>query len=107
MVRCGVLDGHDPPSPRSPLLVICPRCNEKDAECESCGGTGRFRVTDDPRRAVPGMAYQVSHLAELYLDKGLPLVAGGMLDQPAWFVDAASFCVSDRERILGDRYGKA
>lgn len=105
MVRCGVLDGHEPPSPRAPLRVVCTQCNEKDERCPACGGTGRFTVTEDPRRSVPTLAYRVSHMAEMYLDNGLPAVAGGMLDQSAWFADAAAFCVSDRERILGDRYG--
>lgn len=106
MVRCGCMDGHEPPTPQTPLLIVCPRCNEKDDACPSCGGRGRLRIEQDPRKSLPHAAFRVAHLAELYHDKGLPMVAGGALDQSAWFVDASTLCVSDRDRILNDRYGK-
>ena len=33
--------------------------------------------------------------ADLY-EKGLPPIAGGVLDQAAWFIDAASFIWSEQ-----------
>lgn len=101
-----MIDANDPPTPHSPLLPACPICNNKDASCKSCGGRGTFRVEQHPSEFVPALAFRVASFADLYLDHGLPVVSGGALDQSNWFVEAASFCVADRERNIADRYGK-
>lgn len=41
---------------------------------------------------------QVIEMAEMYLDHGLPLVAGGQIDQPKAFMDITRFIA--RERIF-------
>ena len=107
MIRCGFMDGQDPPSPQSPILVACPVCNRKDPQCPACGGRGEFRVEQDPRARLPRLASRVAQLADLYLDHGLPPVTGGSLSQSNWFVDAAAFCVADRERMIADRYARS
>jgi len=63
-------------------------------------------VEQHPCNIVPAAFFRVAAFADAYLDKGLPMVAGGMLDQSNWFAEAATFCVSDRERMIQDKYGK-
>jgi hypothetical protein len=43
----------------------------------------------------------------MYIEHGIPLVPGGIMDQSNWFNAAASFCASDRERNLAEHYGTA
>lgn len=107
MIRCGMVDFTKPITPSQPILPVCPRCNEKDAACPSCGGRGRFRVEQDPRQTVPASAFRIAAMADLYFDHGLPPIGGGQMDQSNWFLDAAMFCVSDRERMIAQRYGQA
>lgn len=56
--------------------------------CEACGGSGWVVIEACPREAVPGEIWETVHMAELYLDRGLPPVAGGQLDQARGFVRA-------------------
>ena len=71
-------------------------------ECVSCGGngcnecdnTGRFRITDCPLKDVTAEVRQLIRLAELF-EKGLPPVAGGVLDQGQNFIEAAEFVFSE------------
>lgn len=107
MVRCGALDGHPDPTPQSPILLVCPRCDRKQSDCPSCGGRGTFRVEQHPRQLVPPWVWRVCQLADMYLDHGVPPVGGGSLEQSNWFSEAAMFCIGDRDRILAERYGKA
>lgn len=90
--------------PTEPTLAVCPRCGRKDDDCPSCGGRGTYVID---KNAVPSIAYRVAQLAEMYLDHGIPPVSGGSLEQSNWFVEAANFVVSDRERMIAERYGKA
>lgn len=106
MVRCGSLDGQDDPTPQSPVLAICPRCDAKDKRCPYCSGRGTFRIERHPAQLVPAWVWSLCALADLYIEKGLPPIAGGSLDQSSWFVNAAMFIAHDRERILAERYGK-
>lgn len=43
-------------------------------------------------------AHEVLQLAEMY-EKGLPPIAGGVLDQSQWFVSAARFCWGQKSEI--------
>ena len=106
MVRCGEFDENDPPTPESATMAACPMCEQKDAQCKSCGGRGVFRIEQHPREFVPDLAYRVAQIADLYGDHGLPPVAGGSLDQSNWFITAAALCIADHKRIVAERHGK-
>ena len=105
MVRCGQFDPNDPPTPASAAMAACPICEQKDAKCKACGGAGTFRIESDPATLVPSLAYRVAQFAELYIENGLPLISGGVIDQSSWFASAAAFCVADRKRIIAEQYG--
>ena len=72
----------------------CVSCGGKG--CKECKGTGRFRITDCPLKYVTTDVQQLIRMAELF-EKGLPPVAGGVLDQGQNFVEAAEFVFSEQE----------
>jgi len=102
-IRCGVVDVNDPPTPQSPIKMACPKCGGRDAACEQCGDDGRVSITSID---VPAWCFRVASMSDMYIDHGVPAVAGGQLDQSNWFYVAAMFCHASRERILADRYGQ-
>lgn len=67
--------------------MACPKCEE--AGCGDCGQAGFFSLTDCPKKLVDWELVQAIRYAELF-GKGLPPVAGGSLDQSAWFVSLYS-----------------
>ena len=107
MVRCGLFDMNDPPTPHEPMLAACVACDNRDSQCRTCGGRGTFRVEADPRGSIPSVSFKVCQFADMYIEHGIPLVPGGIMDQSNWFNAAASFCASDRERNLAEHYGTA
>ena len=58
--------------------------------CDKCGRSGRIRIEDCPLKLITEDVWEIISLAELF-EKGLPPVAGGVLDQAKCFVDAARF----------------
>ena len=89
------------------MFIVCPSCDRKRDDCPRCGGRGTLRIESDPTDTIPLWCYRVAEMADHYSEHGLPPVAGGMLDQSSWFADASSLCISDRERNIAERYGKA
>lgn len=75
--------------------MACPDCAEKG--CDACAGRGYLTLTSCPSQQT-GDAFTVMEAAGLY-EKGLPLVAGGQLDQPNWFLHACRFLWSDQARL--------
>jgi hypothetical protein len=47
----------------------------------------------------------VARLADLF-EKGMPPIAGGALDQSAWFLDAVSFLRSDEANLRAKSDGE-
>lgn len=84
------------PSPEKTVEVDCPQCD--GAGCRACGDVGFYELTSCARRKVPRGIWPVLKFAEL-MDKGLPPVAGGVLDQDAWFVAAYGFVLSEKSRL--------
>ena len=72
----------------TPLVMVCPICN--GSGCQECNGQGRFEIPACPLDYVTEDVWDVIRLAELF-EKGLPPVAGGVLDQAVVFVEAANF----------------
>lgn len=71
------------------------------AGCATCGGEGTIRLTSCPLETVPAEAFETVDLAGL-LEKGLPPVAGGMLDQAKVFLDAARFVWNEEARAKAE-----
>jgi hypothetical protein len=69
-------------------MATCPACGGRG--CEDCGLTGTFEVTCCPLEWVDGQIFEMIEMVEFY-EKGIPPVAGGLLDQMAYFVKFASF----------------
>ena len=55
--------------------------------CRDCGDTGCFDLTTCPLEYVGGSLLEVLDFVELF-ERGLPPVAGGVLDQSRWFIEA-------------------
>lgn len=72
----------------TPAEVACPSCHE--AGCERCTGLGYFSLTTCPVQFVDDDCSELIRLAVLF-EMGLPPVAGGVLDQSHWFVEACAF----------------
>lgn len=89
----------DEPTPDCPIDLECPSCGEKG--CEECDEKGRLTVTSCPLRAVPLHLFRSLDLAQIYR-RGLPPIAGGALDQSAWFVDLCQFAWSEAARIRAE-----
>lgn len=71
------------PTAEAPLEIACPGCEETG--CEDCGGLGTFVLTDCPKRFLDVELVQAVKFAEMFAN-GVPLVAGGVFDQSAWFM---------------------
>ncbi|MEM9414819.1 MAG: hypothetical protein AAGA29_04990 [Planctomycetota bacterium] len=80
-------------SEREPLRVKCPGCNAKG--CGYCGDRGDFAVTKPIPEVVPARLFRLIEMVEMFEHGAMP-VAGGSLDQSAWFVTAATFISSER-----------
>lgn len=70
----------------------CPVCS--GGGCSACEGSGRFSVTECPRKLVPHEAWEMIEAADM-TRRGLPPVAGGSLDQTQTFLDACRFIWAD------------
>jgi len=77
----------------------CPACGGRrtvtgddgqEQECEACGGRGEYEVGVPIEQYVDRETWKLLTYARLY-EKGLPPVAGGALDQTAWFIEACTF----------------
>ena len=66
-----------------PIEIMCPACDEKG--CDHCDN-GYVTIIGCPEQYCREMV-PVIDLIDLY-NKGLPPVAGGSLDQAAWFISA-------------------
>lgn len=97
----------DPPDAQSPLLIECVSCggsggfgatgSEEWTDCETCNGIGRIEIASCPKRLVDSEMVVVLDLADL-MKEGLPPIAGGVLDQSAWFVNAAKYHWQEKNR---------
>ena len=70
----------------------CPACN--GGGCDECEH-GRIEIECCPLELLSFEIYHAIRAAELY-EKGLPLVAGGQLDQPVKFIEVSHFIISER-----------
>jgi hypothetical protein len=94
---------HDEPKPESAVLVKCPICEgtgtaaDKKTKCEHCQD-GDFELTQCPYQYV-GHYAELSQLCHLWTENGIPPVAGGVLDQTAYFVNAQRTFAAQKNAI--------
>ena len=104
-MRCGVIckacggSCVDPPTEQLPAEIECPNCNGRG--CEYCQH-GHFQLTECPQRYAAGMAEAIN-MASMCGNGAWP-VAGGLLDQAAWFTDLWCRLRSEESRIDAERY---
>jgi len=72
----------------------CINCQGKG--CEECGGDGRVDITACPLDIITADVWEVIRMAGFF-EKGLPPVAGGVLDQAENFVAAAEFIFAEQK----------
>lgn len=78
-------------------------------KCLACGGNGckqcqngTIKITQCPLEIVTADIWEVIDMASLYLDHGLPPVAGGQLDQTQGFLEAARFIANEKRSYETD-----
>jgi len=62
--------------------------------CDDCSN-GKIEITGCPLEILDWDISQVVMHADIY-EKGLPVVAGGQLDQTQWFLEAFSFIMAEK-----------
>ena len=67
-------------------------------QCDACGGRGYVEIQGCPRKSVGWEMTQAINLAS-YASKGFLPVAGGILDQSAWFVDVWTTLDGEQNKI--------
>jgi hypothetical protein len=91
---CSDRQCHDKGTEQEPIEMQCPCCNgEGCSECQM----GMIQIIGCPNRYCSTVA-DVVRMSEFF-DKGLPPVAGGLLDQSAWFLDAVSVLRRDEAEM--------
>ena len=82
-----------------PIQIECPSCN--GGGCDGCDD-GYVSIIGCPNEFCRDIVPAVN-LADLF-DKGLPPVAGGALDQAAWFINATRILNNDEATIKAASY---
>ena len=82
-----------------PLSIECPSCSGNG--CSDCEEKGVF-VIDGCPNTYCGPVARLCRLADLF-DKGILPVAGGALDQAAWFLEAVGVLASDEHQMRAER----
>lgn len=65
--------------------------------CKECEETGKLEITQCPLELITPDIWEVIEMAEFF-EKGLPPVAGGVLDQAKIFIDACRFIFREQAR---------
>lgn len=83
-----------------PLEMRCLSCNGKG--CDECQESGTIRIEQCPLEIITADIWEAIDMANLYIEHGLPPVAGGQLDQTAVFLDAARFIANEKKSYETD-----
>lgn len=93
---------RDAPSEIESLEIECVECDGLDEQCPACGGSGSWSLTECPRRFVGNAITETVNLIS-HAEKGVMPVAGGLLDQSAWFTEAWNRLTGEINRIDAER----
>ncbi len=93
---------RDAPDELNSIEIECVVCDGLDTDCQACGGGGRFAVDRCPREFVGGEVTDAINLIS-HAEKGNFPVAGGTLDQSAWFMGVMDRLQSDQSKIDAER----
>jgi hypothetical protein len=85
------------------IEIECIHC--KGEGCDACEKQGHFNPPECPKKYVGGDLLQAIDVAWMARDYGLP-VAGGTIDQSAWFMDMLINFRSECNRIEVERQKK-
>lgn len=77
--------------------IECPCCSRRG--CDECNKTGTIVITEKP---TVDLATQEVILYADWLEKGMPPVQGGILDQDRWFIEAATFVLGERQALKAE-----
>ena len=77
-----------------PNVIECPSCD--GVGCEQCEKTGGIKIAGCPNVACSQMAPTID-LIDMF-HGGMPPIIGGVLDQAAWFIDAAKWLKRDEAK---------
>lgn len=105
MIRCGILckscsntQCRSEGSEREPIEIYCPDCEGEG--CHQCSD-GIVKITECPNKYCRDIV-PVTTLADM-MEKGMLPVAGGVLDQSAWLLQAARILERDEATIRSER----
>ena len=93
--KCSGDKCYDRPDGHSPLEIECPVCDGKG--CDACK-RGWIIIDDCPKERVTHETMECMGAAR-WFEKGLPPVAGGVLDQCKAFTSAADFIWREQAAI--------
>ena len=100
-MRCGMLERDETEG----IQIGCPTCDERmviDGEdCPACNGFGYFTLDKPPIDFVGWELMDAIRIIGLCGDGVLP-IAGGLLDQSAWFVDVWQLLRSDEAKFQAE-----
>ena len=91
----------DIPNEGSYIEILCPVC--EGLSCEECNPEGKIKITCCPLEIITDDVLEVIEYADLF-EKGLPPVAGGVLNQAKIFVEAARY-IMDEKRYWKKKLG--
>lgn len=89
---------RDAGTPQEPILIECPKCAGEG--CEECD-EGRVAIDGCPNQFCRDVGRTVP-MIDLF-HKGLPPVAGGVLDQAAWFLEAARYLDAEEAALKAEQ----
>jgi hypothetical protein len=92
----GIEKCKEVPSAILPVEIRCVVCGgENFTECTQCNKTGTMPIIGCPEKIITSDVWTMIELTNFY-KKGLPPIAGGVLDQSHNFIEAASFIFSEQ-----------
>jgi hypothetical protein len=71
------------------IVFECVECGGQ--KCDTCNQTGQITISRCPLETIPASIWEFIEMATLYLEHGLPPVAGGQLNQAKGFLDGTQF----------------
>jgi len=89
----GPIKCKDKPTAVEPLEMECVGCGGNG--CLECDDSGILKIARCPLELISGDVWEIITLAELF-EKGLPPVAGGVLEQAKTFVETAKFIFREK-----------